>query len=99
MADPVDSGPDPHDLGRFVNAQAGEYEQAAQSLQRAHDFYRTRKLRLVLWALRASPRVDWRLFEFSVEVAMVRRHGPAEMKCMPVRWSIRITSLSGAPLR
>src|SRR4051812_18823982 len=28
-------------------------------------------------ALRASPRVDWRLFEFTVEVAMVRRHGPA----------------------
>ena len=28
-------------------------------------------------ALRASPRVDWRLFEFSVDVAMVRRHGPA----------------------
>jgi hypothetical protein len=26
--------------------------------------------------LRASPRVDWRLFEFSVDVAMVRRHGP-----------------------
>jgi hypothetical protein len=28
-------------------------------------------------ALRASPRVDWRLFEFTVDVAMVRRHGPA----------------------
>jgi len=27
--------------------------------------------------LRASPRVDWRLFEFTVDVAMVRRHGPA----------------------
>ncbi len=27
--------------------------------------------------LRASPRVDWRLFEFTVEVAMIRRHGPA----------------------
>jgi hypothetical protein len=28
-------------------------------------------------ALRASPQVDWRLFEFTVEVAMIRRHGPA----------------------
>ena len=28
-------------------------------------------------ALRASPRVDWRLFEFTVELAMLRRHGPA----------------------
>lgn len=36
---------------------AGEYEQAAQALRRANDFYRTRKLRLVLWALRAAPRV------------------------------------------
>jgi hypothetical protein len=27
--------------------------------------------------LRASPDVDWRLFEFTVDVAMVRRHGPA----------------------
>lgn len=28
-------------------------------------------------ALRASPRVDWRLFEFTIDAAMVRRHGPA----------------------
>ena len=28
-------------------------------------------------ALRASPQVDWRLFEFDVDTAMVRRHGPA----------------------
>jgi hypothetical protein len=28
-------------------------------------------------ALRASPQVDWRVFEFGVDVAMVRRHGPA----------------------
>jgi hypothetical protein len=27
-------------------------------------------------ALRASPEVDWRLFEFTVESAMLRRHGP-----------------------
>jgi hypothetical protein len=27
-------------------------------------------------ALRASPQVDWRLFEFTVDVALVRRHGP-----------------------
>jgi hypothetical protein len=26
-------------------------------------------------ALRASPRVDWRLFEFTVDVAMIARHG------------------------
>lgn len=28
-------------------------------------------------ALRASPHVDWRLFEFSVDTAMLRRHGTA----------------------
>lgn len=28
-------------------------------------------------ALRASPQVDWRLFEFAVDVAMLRRHGPS----------------------
>jgi hypothetical protein len=28
-------------------------------------------------ALRASPDVDWRLFEFLIDVAMLRRHGPA----------------------
>jgi hypothetical protein len=28
-------------------------------------------------ALRASPQVDWRLFEFDVDTATVRRHGPS----------------------
>ena len=28
-------------------------------------------------ALRASPAVDWRLFELTIDQAMVRRHGPA----------------------
>lgn len=28
-------------------------------------------------ALRASPDVDWRLYEFTVESAMLRRHGPS----------------------
>jgi hypothetical protein len=28
-------------------------------------------------ALRASPMVDWRLFELHIETAMLRRHGPA----------------------
>ncbi|MFI5495386.1 pyridoxamine 5'-phosphate oxidase family protein [Actinoplanes sp. NPDC051859] len=28
-------------------------------------------------ALHAAPRVDWRLFELSIETAMLRRHGPA----------------------
>jgi hypothetical protein len=27
--------------------------------------------------LHASPRVDWRLFEFTVDTAMIRHHGPA----------------------
>ena len=35
---------------------AGEYGPAAEALQRANDFYRSRKLRLVLWAMRAAPR-------------------------------------------
>ncbi len=33
MADPVDSGPDPHDLSRFVDAQAGDYEQALAEIR------------------------------------------------------------------
>ena len=28
-------------------------------------------------ALNASPAVDWRLFELTIDVAMLRRHGPA----------------------
>jgi glycosyltransferase involved in cell wall biosynthesis len=36
---------------------AGEYEEASRALRRANDFYRSRKLRLVLLALRAAPRV------------------------------------------
>jgi hypothetical protein len=28
-------------------------------------------------SLRASPDIDWRLFELTIDVAMVRRHGPA----------------------
>ncbi|HEX6626160.1 MAG TPA: glycosyltransferase family A protein [Pyrinomonadaceae bacterium] len=35
----------------------GEYEQASAALRRANDFYRSRRLRLVLWALRAAPGV------------------------------------------
>jgi hypothetical protein len=38
-------------------------------------------------ALRASPRVDWRLFEFSIETAMLRRHGPAG--ALPLAMSLR----------
>ena len=36
---------------------AGDYGPAAEALRRANDFYRSRKLRLVLWALRAAPGV------------------------------------------
>ena len=36
---------------------AGNYGQAARALGRANDFYKSRKLRLVLWAMRAAPRV------------------------------------------
>lgn len=36
---------------------AGEYEQAAHALRQANNFYGSRKLRLVLWALRAAPSV------------------------------------------
>ena len=31
----------------------------------------------VTGALRASPDVDWRLFELTIETAALRRHGPA----------------------
>jgi Pyridoxamine 5'-phosphate oxidase len=43
-------------------------------------------------ALRASSRVDWRLFEFTVEVAMIRRHGPAG--AMPLSPSPFVTPVS-----
>jgi glycosyltransferase involved in cell wall biosynthesis len=36
---------------------AGDYGQAAQALKRSNDFYQSRKLRLILWGLRAAPRV------------------------------------------
>lgn len=38
-------------------------------------------------ALHASPEVDWRLFEFSIETAMLRRHGPAG--ALPLAMSLR----------
>ena len=38
-------------------------------------------------ALRASPEVDWRLFEFSIETAMLRRHGPAG--ALPLAMTLR----------
>src|SRR3954468_11880708 len=38
-------------------------------------------------ALRASPPVDWRLFEFSTEPARLRRHGPAG--ALPLAMSLR----------
>jgi uncharacterized protein (DUF1810 family) len=33
MAGAAESGPDPHDLGRFVDAQAGDYEQALAEIR------------------------------------------------------------------
>ena len=38
-------------------------------------------------ALRASPMVDWHLFEFTIETAMLRRHGPAG--ALPLAMSLR----------
>jgi hypothetical protein len=38
-------------------------------------------------ALRASPMIDWRLFEFDIETAMVRRHGPAG--ALPLAMTLR----------
>lgn len=38
-------------------------------------------------ALNASPAVDWRLFELTVETAMLRRHGPAG--ALPLALSLR----------
>lgn len=45
-------------------------------------------------ALHASPRVDWRLFEFTVEVAMVARHAPmAPSACPAARGLGRTTDI------
>ena len=38
-------------------------------------------------ALRASPMVDWRLFEFDITTAMLRRHGPAG--ALPLAMTLR----------
>ncbi|MEV6599087.1 pyridoxamine 5'-phosphate oxidase family protein [Actinoplanes sp. NPDC051346] len=38
-------------------------------------------------ALRASPLVDWRLFELSIDTAMLRRHGPAG--ALPLAMTLR----------
>ncbi|PRY27119.1 pyridoxamine 5'-phosphate oxidase [Pseudosporangium ferrugineum] len=38
-------------------------------------------------ALRASPHIDWRLFELTIETAMLRRHGPAG--ALPLAMSVR----------
>jgi hypothetical protein len=38
-------------------------------------------------ALRASPMVDWRLFEFDIATAMLRRHGPAG--ALPLAMTLR----------
>ncbi len=42
---------------------AGQFEQAAEDLERANSYYRSRKLRLVLLALRAAPRLLRRVYE------------------------------------
>jgi hypothetical protein len=39
--------------------------------------------------LRAAPQVDWRLFEFTVEVAMLARHGSGGAKPLGGAWSGR----------
>jgi Pyridoxamine 5'-phosphate oxidase len=45
-------------------------------------------------ALNASPAVDWRLFELTVDVAMLRRHGPSGAlplaiapRVIPITWT------------
>jgi hypothetical protein len=45
-------------------------------------------------ALRASPQVDWRLFEFMVEAAMLRRHGPTG--ALPLAITPRIAPITRA---
>lgn len=42
---------------------SGQYEEAAAALARANDFYRSGKLRVVLLALRAAPRLLKRVYE------------------------------------
>jgi hypothetical protein len=43
---------------------------------RAHPVGDTAVASRLAGALRASSQVDWRLFELTIDVAMVRRHGP-----------------------
>jgi len=58
-------------------------------------------------ALRASPQVDWRLFELMVESAMLRRHGPTGAlplaitpRTLPITrtWRDPSARLAGRPL-
>ncbi|MFI5936042.1 pyridoxamine 5'-phosphate oxidase family protein [Actinoplanes sp. NPDC051494] len=42
--------------------------------------------------LRASPAVDWRLFELTIETAMLRRHGPAG--ALPLAMSLRFPPIT-----
>jgi hypothetical protein len=43
-------------------------------------------------ALHASPAVDWRLFELTIETAMLRRHGPAG--ALPLAMSLRFPPIT-----
>ncbi|WP_082771782.1 pyridoxamine 5'-phosphate oxidase family protein [Actinoplanes sp. TFC3] len=43
-------------------------------------------------ALHASPAVDWRLFELTVDTAMLRRHGPAG--ALPLAMSLRFPPIT-----
>jgi hypothetical protein len=52
-----------------------ESDDEAYLAGRAHVVTDDATIARIAGSLRAAPRVDWRLFEFSVEVAMVARHG------------------------
>jgi pyridoxamine 5'-phosphate oxidase-like protein len=81
-----------HDLerdGRYAlhSYPPEESDDEAYVTGRAHPVTDRAVIDRLAGALRASPMVDWRLFEFDVDTAMLRRHGPAG--ALPLAMTLR----------
>ena len=82
-----------------------EADDEAYLAGRAHPVDDPRVIARLATALHASPEVDWRLFELTVETAMLRRHGnggalPFAAQLPPVTqtWRDPAALLAGRPL-
>lgn len=81
-----------HDLerdGRYAlhSYPPEESDDEAYVTGRAHPVTDRAVITRLAEALRASPMVDWRLFEFDIATAMLRRHGPAG--ALPLAMTLR----------